>query len=106
MARCSATRGAAPTWNGRRTTPRASAYVAESARRKGVGGALYDELLARLEASPLKLAVAGIAEPNEPSTRLHLSRGFTFVGRFTRIGTKFGRSWDVSWYQRPLSNAP
>jgi len=84
------------------TTCETSAYVAEEARGRGVGGALYDELLARLEASPLRLAVAGVAEPNEASTRLHVSRGFTFVGTFTGVGTKFGRSWDVSWYQRPL----
>jgi L-amino acid N-acyltransferase YncA len=88
------------------TTCQTSAYVSENARGKGVGGALYDELLARLEASPLKLAVAGIAEPNEASTRLHVSRGFTFVGTFSGVGTKFGRSWDVSWYQRPLGRAP
>ena len=88
------------------TTCQTAAYVAERARGKGVGGALYDELLARLEASPLRLAVAGIAEPNEASTRLHLSRGFTFVGTFTGVGTKFGRSWDVSWYQRVLGHAP
>jgi phosphinothricin acetyltransferase len=84
------------------TTCQTAAYVAERARGKGVGGALYDELLARLEASPLRLAVAGIAEPNEASTRLHLTRGFTFVGTFRGVGTKFGRSWDVSWYQRAL----
>jgi phosphinothricin acetyltransferase len=84
------------------TTCQTSAYVAEGGRRRGVGGALYDDLLARLEALPLRLAVAGIAEPNEPSTRLHVSRGFTRVGTFTGIGFKFGRSWDVTWYQRPL----
>jgi phosphinothricin acetyltransferase len=84
------------------TTCQTSAYVVEDGRRRGVGGALYDDLLARLEALPLRLAVAGIAEPNEPSTRLHVSRGFTRVGTFTGIGFKFGRSWDVTWYQRPL----
>jgi phosphinothricin acetyltransferase len=84
------------------TTCQTSAYVAEIARGKGVAGALYDELLARLEATPLRLAVAGIAEPNEASTRLHLSRGFTRVGTFTGVGTKFGRTWDVTWYERPL----
>jgi L-amino acid N-acyltransferase YncA len=84
------------------TTCQISAYVAESARGKGVAGALYDELLARLEASTLRLAVAGIAEPNEASTRLHVSRGFKRVGTFTGVGTKFGRSWDVTWYERPL----
>jgi phosphinothricin acetyltransferase len=79
-----------------------SVYVAEGGRGKGVGGALYDELLARLERTELKLAVAGIAEPNEASIRLHLSRGFTYVGTFHRVGTKFGSEWDVSWYERPL----
>jgi phosphinothricin acetyltransferase len=84
------------------TTCETSVYIAESSRGTGVGGALYDALLERLDESPLRLAVAGVAEPNEPSTRLHVTRGFTRVGRFDGIGTKFGRSWDVTWYQRPL----
>ena len=89
------------------TTCLTSVYVAEDGRGKGVGGALYDDLLARLERTPaLELAVAGIAEPNEPSIRLHLSKGFTYVGTFTGVGTKFGRTWDVSWYQRRLGDAP
>ena len=88
------------------TTCLVSVYVAEGGRGKGVGGALYDELLARLERAPdLKLAVAGIAEPNEPSIRLHVSRGFTYVGTFRGVGTKFGREWDVSWYERRLSGS-
>ena len=86
------------------TTCLTSVYVAESGRGKGVGGVLYDALLERLEATDLRLAVAGIAEPNEASTRLHVSRGFTFVGTFRGVGTKFDRSWDVSWYQRPLDS--
>jgi phosphinothricin acetyltransferase len=86
------------------TTVETSVYVAEAGRGRGVGGALYDALFDRLDACPaVRLAVAGVAEPNEASTRLHLSRGFTPVGRFTGIGTKFGRSWDVTWYQRPLA---
>ncbi len=44
-----------------------------------------------------------MTEPNEASRRLHESRGFTFVGTFHAIGTKFGRGWDVSWFERPLS---
>jgi L-amino acid N-acyltransferase YncA len=88
------------------TTCETSVYVAESGRGKRVGAALYDELLALLDASPLRLAVAGVAEPNEASTRLHLSCGFTPVGTFTGVGTKFGRSWDVTWYQRPLEPRP
>jgi phosphinothricin acetyltransferase len=86
------------------TTCLTSVYVAEAGRGRGVGAALYDALFERLETTDLKLAVAGIAEPNEPSTRLHLRHGFTFVGTFRGVGTKFGRSWDVSWYQRPLDS--
>jgi L-amino acid N-acyltransferase YncA len=89
------------------TTCLTSVYVAENGRGRGIGGALYDELLARLDRTPgLRLAVAGIAEPNEASIRLHVSKGFTYVGTFTGVGTKFGRTWDVSWYQRPLGDAP
>ncbi|MEA2469824.1 MAG: hypothetical protein QOE38_823 [Thermoleophilaceae bacterium] len=85
------------------TTVETSVYVAETGRRCGVGGALYDALLERLDACPaVRVAVAGVAEPNEASTRLHVSRGFTRVGRFSGVGTKFGRAWDVTWYQRSL----
>jgi phosphinothricin acetyltransferase len=85
------------------STCETSIYVAGGARGGGVGGALYDALLARLDESPLRLAVAGVAEPNEASTRLHLSHGYTKVGTFNGIGTKHGRTWDVTWYQRPLA---
>lgn len=88
------------------TTCLVSVYVAEGGRGRGVGGALYDELLARLERTPgIKLAVAGIAEPNEASIGLHLSKGFTYVGTFAGVGTKFGSEWDVSWYQRRLRHS-
>jgi L-amino acid N-acyltransferase YncA len=84
------------------STCEVSVYVAESARGRGVGGALYRELLARLDRGPLALAVGGVAEPNAASTALHLSCGFSVVGTFVGVGTKFGRPWDVTWYQRPL----
>jgi phosphinothricin acetyltransferase len=88
------------------TTCETSVYVAAAARGRGVGRALYAELLTRLDASGLSLAVAGVAEPNEASTRLHLAFGFTRVGTFVGVGTKFGRPWDVTWYQRPLAGHP
>jgi phosphinothricin acetyltransferase len=80
-----------------------SVYVAADARGRGVGTALYSRLFALLDASPLRLAVAGITEPNEPSTALHIAFGFTRVGTFDGVGVKFGREWSVTWYQRPLS---
>jgi phosphinothricin acetyltransferase len=84
------------------STCETSVYVAEAARGRRIGDALYRELLARLDRGPLRLAVGGVAEPNPASTRLHLANGFTVVGTFEGVGTKFGRLWDVTWYQRPL----
>ena len=40
--------------------------------------------------------------PLRVPVRLHLAQGFERVGTFVGVGTKFGRLWDVTWYQRPL----
>ena len=85
------------------TTCVTSVYLDEAAQGAGIGTALYRELFERLDASPLRLAVAGISEPNEASTALHLKLGFERVGTFTGVGVKFGRAIDVTWYQRRLS---
>jgi L-amino acid N-acyltransferase YncA len=87
------------------TTCETSVYVADGHRAGGVGDALYRELLVRLDASGLRLAVAGVTEPNLASERLHLAHGFTAVGTFRGVGVKLGRAWDVRWYQRPLRGA-
>jgi phosphinothricin acetyltransferase len=84
-------------------TVETSVYVDESARGRGVGHALYGALLARLEAGPRANAVAGIALPNEASERLHRAHGFTEVGTFHAVGVKFGRTYDVTWFERPLT---
>jgi phosphinothricin acetyltransferase len=79
-----------------------SAYVAEAARRTGVGRALYQALLARLKDKGIHAAFAGIALPNPGSVALHAALGFTPVGVFHQVGFKFGRWHDVGWWQRLL----
>jgi phosphinothricin acetyltransferase len=86
------------------TTCITSVYLDEAARGRGVGSALYAELFPRLEESPMRLAVAGISEPNPASTALHLRFGFERVGTFTGVGVKFGRDLSVTWYQRRLTS--
>jgi phosphinothricin acetyltransferase len=85
------------------TTCEVSIYVAEAASRRGVAKALYARLFELLDESPLRLAVAGVTEPNPASDALHRSFGFERVGTFEGVGVKFGRAWDVTWYQRPLA---
>jgi phosphinothricin acetyltransferase len=87
------------------STREVSVYIDEAARGRGVGRALYDVLLERLSRCGVRLAVGGVTEPNPASTALHLACGFTRVGTFEGVGTKFGRLWDVTWYQRALGEA-
>ena len=78
-------------------------YVARDAHRRGVGRALYAELLARLTARGFHTAVAGISLPNDASVALHEALGFQKVGHFRECGWKFGRFHDVAFWQRPLT---
>jgi phosphinothricin acetyltransferase len=79
-----------------------SIYVAEAAQGRGVGRTLYGRLIELLETSSARLAVGGMTSPNPASAALHESLGFTLVGTFEGVGVKFGRAWDVTWYQRSL----
>jgi phosphinothricin acetyltransferase len=85
------------------TTRETTVYVASSHRGAGVGHALYGELLGRLDRLPLAMAVAGVTQPNPASDALHVAHGFEPIGTFSAVGVKFGRPWDVLWYQRPLA---
>jgi phosphinothricin acetyltransferase len=51
-------------------------------------------------------AVAGIVIPNDGSVRLHARLGFHLVGTFREVGLKFGRYWDVAWYEKALGDGP
>jgi len=88
------------------TTVETSVYIHSDHRGQGVGDALYAELLARLDATSLRLAVAGVTRPNEASDRLHRRHGFTEVGTFHGVGVKLGRAWNVQWLERSLRGAP
>jgi phosphinothricin acetyltransferase len=45
---------------------------------------------------------AGVALPNDASLALHERMGFHPVGTFVEVGRKFGRYWDVRWFERGL----
>lgn len=86
---------------GYRSSVEVSVYLDPSATGRGLGRALYDELLARLDAAGVHRALAGIALPNDASVALHRASGFREVGVFTEVGTKHGAYVDVAWFERP-----
>jgi len=77
-----------------------SVYVAPNHLGRGVGMALYGALLSELEREDVHRAYAGVAMPNPASVRLHERCGFRRAGYFTEQGRKFGRYWDVAWFER------
>ena len=70
-----------------------SVYVAESARRRGVGRALLERLVAEAEAAGLWTLQASILAENEASLRLHERVGFRVVGVRERLGRDAGGRW-------------
>ena len=62
-----------------------SVYVAGSARRRGVGRALLEALIASADAGGVWTVQAGMFPENAASLALHERLGFRLVGRFERI---------------------
>ncbi len=81
-----------------------SVYLAPQRQGQGLGRALYRRLLDALGEGPIRQAVACISLPNPASVRLHEQLGFRPVGRFERVGYKFGRWIDVGYWQLDLDD--
>jgi phosphinothricin acetyltransferase len=84
------------------TTVETSVYVDPARIGHGVGASLYGALFEALREEDLHRALAGIALPNPASVALRHRFGFARVGQFTEQGRKFGRYWDVAWFERAL----
>ncbi|MEA3076073.1 MAG: phosphinothricin acetyltransferase [Actinomycetota bacterium] len=84
------------------TTVETSILLAPSATGAGVGSLLYAELFGLLAGEDVHRAVAGVTVPNPASFALHLRFGYVPVGVFSEQGRKFGRYWDVAWFEKAL----
>ncbi len=84
------------------TSVETSIYLAPEATGKGAGTRLYETLFKSIEGEDLHRALAGIALPNPESVALHEKFGFKRVALYTEQGRKFGRYWDVAWFEKPL----
>ena len=84
-----------------------SIYLDHTARRKGYGRALYEELEAQLKEAGMLNLYACIADPIEEdeyltrdSERFHERLGFEKVGTFHLCGYKFGRWYHMIWMEK------
>ena len=67
-----------------------------------------EERLATLEQEAQKVEIttllANISSLNKQSIAFHRKQGFKDCGRFERIGSKFGKDFDVVWMQKFISS--
>ncbi|WP_416961465.1 GNAT family N-acetyltransferase [Streptomyces sp. Agncl-13] len=84
------------------TSVEVTVYLAPDAGGRGIGTLLYKALFEALADEDVHRAYAGIAQPNEASTRLHERFGFRYIGTHREVGRKFGRYWDVAWHEKEL----
>jgi L-amino acid N-acyltransferase YncA len=86
-------------------TAESTVYVARDWLGKGLGAAIYSELIAAARRQGVRELVGVIALPNPASIRLHEKLGFLQAGLLRAVGHKFGRYIDVSLWQRSLADA-
>jgi phosphinothricin acetyltransferase len=84
------------------TTVETTIYCSPECTRRGVGTLLYRALFELIAGEDIHRIVAGVTLPNPASVALHQRFGFRHVGTFTENGRKFGKYWDVAWFERPL----
>lgn len=77
-----------------------SVYVADDARRTGVGKALLQSLIKESESAGIWTLQAGIFPENVASIALHKACGFREVGRRERLGKMANRWRDVILLER------
>jgi phosphinothricin acetyltransferase len=84
------------------TSVEATVYVHPDRHGQGIGTSLYAALFSALDREDVHRAYAGIVIPNEASIALHLRFGFRPAGLYREVGRKFGRYWDVQWFERAV----
>ena len=82
-----------------RFTVESSVYVAQKYQHKGIGKALYINLIKSLKDDGFRRILAGISLPNNNSVIFHEKLGFKKVGQLEAVGYKFNRWIDVGYWE-------
>lgn len=90
-------------FDGYRFTVEHSVYVHKDCRGHGIGRKLMEELIARAASNGVHVMIAAIESENEASIALHNALGFRIAGKFSEVGTKFGRWLDLTCMELKIS---
>jgi len=86
------------------TSVETTIYLTPEETGQGTGALLYAALFEALAAEDVHRAYAGITIPNEASVALHRKLGFRNVGIYREVGRKFGRYWNVQWFEKGIES--
>ncbi|MEE8557180.1 MAG: N-acetyltransferase family protein [Myxococcota bacterium] len=87
------------------TSVETTVYLDPTAKGQGLGTRLYVALFEALAGEDLHGAYAGVTCPNPASVALHRRFGFRSIGLYQEVGRKFGKYWDVEWFEKHLGEA-
>lgn len=82
------------------TSVETTAYMDPEHMGQGIGKKLYTTLMDSLKTENVHRVYAAIALPNPISISLHAKLGFKHIGTHHEVGWKFGKYWDVDWYEK------
>ncbi len=89
-------------FDGYRHTREHSIYVHKNARGLGLGKQLMQALIDHARSNDVHVLIGAVESENVASIRLHEAMGFRIAGRFSEVGTKFGRWLDLTCMELKL----
>lgn len=86
-----------------RKTAAISYFILPEHTRKGVGRAILDRFEEESRRIGIEIILAHVSSLNTDSLMFHEANGFVECGRLRDVGTKFGQTFDVVWFQKRLT---
>lgn len=90
-------------FDGYRHTVEHSVYIHRDCRGGGIGKLLMQALIAKAAENGVHVMIAAIESENAASIALHEKLGFRIAGKFSEVGTKFGRWLDLTCMELKVS---
>lgn len=79
-----------------------SVYIDREYTRRGIGRELYRKLIDISVLQGVRIALAKVTSPNDPSEALHTALGFRKLAVFDNVGYKNGEWHAVTWFEMRL----